>query len=79
MEVIRVAIYDVLSAADSRAKDFDGESQEVDAIPARELRRMCRGVIGYFIDHDALTALRLVEEQEQATVEGILQNLGARA
>lgn len=62
---------------DSRAKDFDGDSVEVDAIPARELRRLCRGVIEHFIDHDALSALRLVEEQERATLDGILQNLGA--
>jgi hypothetical protein len=64
---------------DSRAKTFDGESVEVDAIPARELRRMCRGVIEYFIDHDALAALRLVEEQERATLDGILRNLGVHS
>ena len=64
---------------DSRAKGFDGESVEVDAIPARELRRMCREVIEYFIDHDALAALRLVEEQERATLDGILQNLAVHS
>jgi hypothetical protein len=60
---------------DSRAKDFEGESVEVDAIPARELRRMCRGVIESFIDRKALAELRRTEEMERATLDEILDKL----
>jgi hypothetical protein len=63
---------------DSRCKGFVGESVEVDAIPSATLRGICRECMTSHIDQDELARLQLVEEQERATLEGILQNLGAQ-
>ena len=53
---------------DSRAKNFTGESVEVDAIPAAELRRLVHNRIVRHLDQDELDRLELVETQERATL-----------
>jgi hypothetical protein len=65
--------------SDPRAKNFDGESVEVDAIPAATLRAICRASIEDHIDKHALERLRTTEEQERATLERILQSLEVAA
>lgn len=57
--------------SDPNAKRFDGESVEVDAIPAGELREMVETAIIDHIDDDRLSRLRNVEKAERETLQGI--------
>lgn len=50
---------------DSRAKDFKGESVEVDAIPPDDLRCIVRRCIEQHIDQRALDTLRAAESSER--------------
>lgn len=52
-------------STDTRAKNFVGESVEVDAIPAPMLRTLVEDAITAHIDQDALRLTREVEEQER--------------
>ena len=61
--------------SDSRAKNFRGESVEVDAIEPDMLRVLCRNCIERHIDVDALHQLHRVEDAERDTLAGILANL----
>ncbi|MHB8898074.1 MAG: hypothetical protein ACYC6Y_04950 [Thermoguttaceae bacterium] len=63
--------------SDTRAKNFEGESVEVDAIPPTELRRLVRGCIERHIDPEALERTLAVEEAERDTLQAILENLEA--
>ena len=60
---------------DSRAKSFEGESVEADAIAPATLRALVRDCIEKHIDGDALERTKLVEEQERETLVRILRNL----
>lgn len=51
--------------SDSRAKNFIGESVEVDAIPAGELRRIVRDAIEGCIDQEALRLTLVAERSER--------------
>ena len=51
---------------DTRAKSFEGESVEVDAIPPRDLRDMCRDCIEDHLSDADLTAHKAAEESERA-------------
>ena len=51
--------------SDSRARTFDGESVEVDAIPTRILRQIVRDAIESRIDAKALMLTRIAEDSEQ--------------
>jgi hypothetical protein len=51
--------------SDSRARNFDGDSVEVDAIPPNTLRRMVRACIEQHIDPAALDVLRTAEASER--------------
>ena len=51
--------------SDSRARGFVGESVEVDAIPANELRRICEGAITQHIDEEQQRLVRVAEESER--------------
>ena len=59
---------------DSRAKKFKGESVELDAIPARELRLIVETCILNHIDTDALKGVLMAEEQERKTLEMLAAN-----
>ncbi len=50
---------------DSRSKGFTGASVEVDAIPPRALRKLCRGRIMAHIGDDVLRVHRAAEESER--------------
>jgi hypothetical protein len=63
---------------DSRSKNFEGESVEVDAIPSAQLRGMVRQCIERHIDADALYQTQIVEQQERQTLARILSNPEAR-
>ena len=52
-------------ASDTRAKNFAGESVEVDAIPPRELRRIVREAVERYVDHDHLAAIKVAEASER--------------
>lgn len=61
--------------SDTRAKNFKGESVEVDAIPPSELRRLVRNCIERHIDPEALERTLAVEAAERDTLQMILANL----
>ncbi len=58
-------------ATDTRARGFDGESVEVDAIPASALRRIVENAIVQHIDPHALRLTRAVERSERDLLRGI--------
>jgi hypothetical protein len=58
-------------SSDSRSRQFDGESVEVDAVPPARLRAMVRGCIERHLDPWRLTQLRRVEAQERETLKRI--------
>ncbi len=60
---------------DTRAKNFKGESVEVDAIPPDDLRRIVRECIEQHIDGDMLKHTRGVEAAERHTLQTIIDNL----
>lgn len=59
---------------DSRSKNFEGESVEVDAIPSAQLRNMVRHCIERHIDPDALSRTQMVEQEERKTLERIMSH-----
>jgi hypothetical protein len=54
--------------SDTRAKGFDGESVEVDAIPPDDLRLLCRSRIESCVDEAALATMRRVEKAERESL-----------
>lgn len=52
-------------STDSRAAKFVGESVEVDAIPATQLRTLIRAAIEQHVDPDALRLTRIAEDSER--------------
>lgn len=60
--------------SDSRAKNFEGESVELDAIPAGTLRAMVREAIERHVDYDLLRQTRAVEKLERGTLEHLIAN-----
>ena len=60
---------------DSRSKNFEGESVEVDAIPPKELKRICRSLIEQHIDEGLLGRHVLIENAERDTLTQIVANL----
>lgn len=55
-------------ASDSRAAKFDGESVEVDAIPASTLRAIVRASIEQHVDPESLRLTQVVEASERRTL-----------
>jgi hypothetical protein len=53
----------------THAHNFEGESVELDALPANELRSMVREVIERHISDHQLTTLRVAEESERELLE----------
>ena len=60
---------------DSRSKNFDGESVEVDAIPPKELKRICRSLIEQHISGPELVRHRRIEKAERDTLTQIVANM----
>ena len=60
---------------DSRSKNFEGESVEVDAIPPKELKRICRSLIEQHIDEGLLGRHVLIENAERDTLTQIVANM----
>lgn len=58
---------------DYRAKKFEGDSVEVDAMPPSELRALAEICITQHIDQAALTSTRLVEAAERDTLSSMLR------
>ena len=61
--------------SDSRAKDFEGESVELDAILPSDLRQLVTDCIEKVIDSSQLEQLREIEKMEKESVPGILKRL----
>ena len=62
---------------DSRAKDFIGESVEVDAIPPKVLRQIVIQCITQHIDNDAYDVMLKAEESERTTLMSLISNRAA--
>lgn len=58
--------------SDSRAKDFIGNSTELDAIPASTLKELVRTVIARHLDPERLAALRRTEALERSALYDLL-------
>ncbi|MDQ3695602.1 MAG: hypothetical protein M3464_18585 [Chloroflexota bacterium] len=61
--------------SDSRARDFTGESVELDAIPPATLRELVRSCIERHIDPDVLARTKDVERLERERLDEIADNL----
>ncbi len=59
---------------DTRCKNFEGESVEVDAIPPKILRSMVKEVIEKQIDQFQLYQSKLVEKEEQELVKKVARS-----
>ena len=62
-------------ASDTRSRRFHGESVEVDAIPAPELRRIVEESITQHIDQDQLRLTRIAEQSEREILDNMLTGL----
>lgn len=60
---------------DSRARNFEGRSVEVDAIPPSELRAIARRCIEQHVDYDELLRIRTIEAAERETLQTIASNM----
>jgi hypothetical protein len=53
---------------DTRSKNFEGESVEVDAIPSQDLRALVRECIDHHVDREVLSRVQMVEKSERETL-----------
>ncbi len=60
---------------DSRAKNFRGESVELDAIPPQQLRDLVRGCIESNIDQERLERTRITEQLEKETLDSMIDTI----
>jgi hypothetical protein len=65
--------------ADTRARHFEGNSIEVDAIPPDQLRDLVWDAITRHIDADILERTRRIEAAERETLQGIIDRLEEEA
>ena len=63
---------------DSRSKNFEGESVEVDAIPPQTLRELVRECVVQHIDADVFTRLEKIEAAERETLMRVVEVMGAQ-
>jgi hypothetical protein len=61
--------------SDTRSKNFEGESVELDAIPPARLRELAEQVIDRHVDHQQLEVLRTYEDEERRQMEQIAATL----
>jgi hypothetical protein len=64
---------------DTRSKGFNGRSVEVDAIPARQFRRLVKERIGRHVDRRALGVLQAAEDSERELLEKLSRRYGGKA
>ena len=62
--------------SDSRSRNFEGESVEVDAIEPNTLRLLTEERITQHIDLDALRRLETIEQQERETLRNLAVMVG---
>lgn len=62
---------------DTRSKNLDGESVEVDALPPVELRQLVSDCIEPHIDADLSKQTKRIEELERESLREFAQNWGA--
>ncbi|NQT14231.1 MAG: hypothetical protein HQ582_15860 [Planctomycetes bacterium] len=62
---------------DTRAKNFKGDSVELDAIPPAKLRELVRNCIEQHVDHGVLARTRTIEAAERATLVKVLEGFDA--
>ena len=62
---------------DSRSRNFEGESVEVDAIPPADLRQLVHDCIEQHIDPHVLAETKRIEELEKESLREFAQNWGA--
>ncbi len=60
---------------DSRAKGFEGESVEVDAIPPKTLRQIASNCITQHVNHDLIEGLVLAEHGEREALMAMAQGI----
>lgn len=65
--------------SDSRARAFDGESVEVDAIPPKVLRRMATNCIETHVDEWQLHQTQMIENLERKTLRMVAKQVADRA
>lgn len=61
-------------ATDSRSRNFEGESVEVDAIPPKALRQIVSDCITQHVNHELLEGLALAEHGEREVLMAMAQN-----
>jgi hypothetical protein len=61
-------------ATDTRSKNFDGGTVEIEAISPLDLREMVRAVIRRHVDRDEYEAEMIIEYQERATLQSLARN-----
>ena len=64
---------------DTRAKTFEGESVELDAIPVELLRYRAQACIEFHVDQRQLDTLRSVEEEERRVLREIVDTMNGGA
>jgi hypothetical protein len=57
--------------SDTRSKNFEGVSVELDAIPPARLRELGEDTINHHVDQERLKVLRVAEEEERKGLEQI--------
>ena len=61
---------------DTRSKKFEGDSVELDAIPAHKLRELVRGCIERHVDQHQLEILKVAEESERGFLKMVAGTYG---
>lgn len=61
--------------SDTRAKKWDGDSVELDAIPPRELQKMIENCIVRHIDENLLNKTKLIENNERESLKQFTESL----
>jgi hypothetical protein len=64
---------------DTRARGFQGESVDVDAIAPRELRKLCERCIMKHVDTDQLEQTLLIEKEERESIQDIISKMSSES